>query len=247
MPIHDWTRVDAGLFHHFHQQWTGELCDELNAGCLPSEYFALVEQKIPGPSPDVLTLKLSSDSARPDGPAGLAVADTPPQTRLVRRTSLHTYASKANRVTVRHRHGEVVAVIDVVSPGNKTSVMEFRALLDKLTAFIRQGVHLLVVDLFPPTRRDRQGVHTAIWDNFVEEDDEGFSPPADGERVLAAYSAGTEIAAFVETVAVGEVLPDMSLFLTPDLYVLAPLEKSYQTTWARFPAALKGLLEPPSG
>jgi hypothetical protein len=21
MPIHDWTRVDAGIFHHFHQQW----------------------------------------------------------------------------------------------------------------------------------------------------------------------------------------------------------------------------------
>ncbi len=21
MPIHDWTRVDAGLFHAFHQSW----------------------------------------------------------------------------------------------------------------------------------------------------------------------------------------------------------------------------------
>ena len=23
MPIHDWTRVDAGIFHHFHQRWIG--------------------------------------------------------------------------------------------------------------------------------------------------------------------------------------------------------------------------------
>ncbi len=22
MPIHDWTRVDAGLFHDFHQSWS---------------------------------------------------------------------------------------------------------------------------------------------------------------------------------------------------------------------------------
>jgi hypothetical protein len=30
MPIHDWTRVEAGLFHHFHQDWTIEICRTLN-------------------------------------------------------------------------------------------------------------------------------------------------------------------------------------------------------------------------
>ena len=24
MPIHDWTRVDAGIFHHFHTSWVDE-------------------------------------------------------------------------------------------------------------------------------------------------------------------------------------------------------------------------------
>jgi hypothetical protein len=27
MPIHDWTRVSAGIFHHFHQDWTIEIRD----------------------------------------------------------------------------------------------------------------------------------------------------------------------------------------------------------------------------
>jgi hypothetical protein len=27
MPVHDWTRVDAGLFHAFHQSWSVYLCD----------------------------------------------------------------------------------------------------------------------------------------------------------------------------------------------------------------------------
>ena len=59
MPIHNWKRVDAGLFHAFHQCWTVTLCAELNAGRLPTEYFALVEQNIKGPIPDVLALQLS--------------------------------------------------------------------------------------------------------------------------------------------------------------------------------------------
>lgn len=45
MPVHDWTRVDACLFHHFHQDWTVELCRSLNAGRLPSGYVALIDQQ----------------------------------------------------------------------------------------------------------------------------------------------------------------------------------------------------------
>ena len=41
MPIHDWTRVDAGLFHDFHQSWTVALRNALNSGVLPADYFAL--------------------------------------------------------------------------------------------------------------------------------------------------------------------------------------------------------------
>lgn len=43
MPIHDWARVDAGLFHAFHQSWIVSLCNALNAGALPVDYFALPE------------------------------------------------------------------------------------------------------------------------------------------------------------------------------------------------------------
>ena len=46
-------------------------------------------------------------------------------------------------------------------------------------------------------------------------------------------------------VAVGDRLPDMPIFLTPDHYVPCPLEATYQVTWGVFPAALKGPLELP--
>ena len=36
MPIHDWTRVRANRFHHFHQDWTVEITRSLNRGVLPT-------------------------------------------------------------------------------------------------------------------------------------------------------------------------------------------------------------------
>ena len=65
MPIHDWTRVDAGIFHHFHQRWIGAITDVLNQRLLPREYYALAEQQGAGFEPDVLTLK-ASGAPEPD-------------------------------------------------------------------------------------------------------------------------------------------------------------------------------------
>ncbi len=241
MPVHDWSRVDAGLFHDFHQGWTIALRNALNTGGLPAEYFALVEQNIRGPIPDVLTLRLTPGDEEPTrGTVGLAVAAAPPPARLVRRREAEIYAGQANRVTVRHRHGDVVAVIEIVSPGNKGSRAEFRAFVQKSVDLIRQGVNLLVIDLFAPGPRDPQGIHKAIWDEFQDED---VAPPPDKPFTVAAYDAGPTQSAYVEFIGVGDPLPSMSLFLRPEFYVPAPLEQTYQTTWEVFPAALKGLLQ----
>jgi len=59
MPVHDWTRVDAGIFHAFHHGWITELARALNRGLLPSEYYALPEQHAAGFGTDVLTLALA--------------------------------------------------------------------------------------------------------------------------------------------------------------------------------------------
>jgi hypothetical protein len=241
MPIHDWTRVDAGLFHHFHHRWTDSISDALNAGVLPDEYFALVEQRIQGPIPDVLTLRLATDlESKAEGSGGLAVASKPPQTRLVRQSDEDVYAAKASHITVRRRHGDVVAVIEIVSPGNKGARAEFQIFVEKAAKLIRQGIHLLVIDIFPPGPRDPEGIHKAIWDQFVEED---FELPPDKPLTLAAYDSGPPRIAYAEFIAPGDPLPEMPLFLSPGIYVPAPLEATYQTAWSVFPAALKGLLD----
>jgi Protein of unknown function (DUF4058) len=237
MPIHDWTRVRSGTFHHFHQRWISALADALNTGGLPPGYFALAEQRVPGPEPDVVTLQLPP-TARPSngGPVGLAVEVAPPRARFVIESDTENYA--------RREEGDVVAVIEIVSPGNKDSQHAIQSFVRKAAEFLDAGIHLLIVDLFPPTPRDPQGIHKAIWDEYKGE--RPFALPPDKPLTLVAYAAGGPTA-YVEPVGVGDVLPDMSLFLTPNRYVPCPLEATYQTAWSVFPAPLKGQLEPPAG
>ena len=121
MPVHDWTRVDAGIFHAFHQLWIGSLCNCLNNGCLPHGYFALPEQIISGPEADVLALQTSAAKEARIKPGGAAMITTAPRTRIVQRAEPERYAKKADRIVIRHQHGKVIAVVEIVSPGNKGS------------------------------------------------------------------------------------------------------------------------------
>jgi hypothetical protein len=241
MPIHDWTRVRANRFHHFHQTWTANLAAALNSGRLPPGFFALAEQVTGGPEADVVALELipaAGTSALP----GMAVASAPPNARFVVRSDAASYARKADRIAIRHPDGAVVALIEILSPGNKDSRHAIRSFARKAIAFLQAGIHLLIVDLFPPSSRNPQGIHKVIWDRLH---DEPFVLPPDKPLTLAAYSAGAEIVAYIEPVAVGDTLPDRPIFLTPDSYVNCPLEATYQDTWSVFPAALKAPLERP--
>ncbi len=243
MPIHDWSRVDSGVFHHFHHGWTAELANTLNGGLLPPGFFALAEQVVSGPVPDVVTLERQPPSAQRDHTGGgIAIADAPPKARFVTSAEPDIYASKANRIVIKHRHGEVVAVIEIVSPGNKSSRHALRSFVLKAEEFIRGGVNLLIVDLFPPSPRDPQGIHKAIWDEIR---DEPFQLPADKPLTVVAYSASVPCTAYVEPVAVGDPLPSLPIFLEWGMYVPAPLESTYETTWARCPAVVKEMVERP--
>ncbi len=211
MPIHDWTRVEAGIFHDFHLGWIAELRRALNSGILPPDHYALAEQITAGREPDVLTL--------------------------------HIYASKAKQLVIRHTSGhKVIAVLEIVSPGNKKSRQSLHAFVSKAEDFIRAGIHLLIVDLFPPSARDSEGIHKAIWDEIEATD---FVLPKGRPLTLAAYTGGRIPEAFVQPVAIGNVLPDMPLYLTNEAYVLVPLEATYLSAWEAVPAFWREVLQSP--
>jgi hypothetical protein len=152
---------------------------------------------------------------------------------------------RANRIVIRHRLGEVVCILEIVSPGNKSSRAALRAFVEKSMEILQQGIHLLVVDILPPTPRDPQGMHKAIWDEVEEEP---FELPPGKPLTLAAYVAGDvltgiETTAYVELIGVGDSLPDMPAYLERNGYIPVPLEPTYQTAWATCPADLRELVE----
>lgn len=213
----------------------------LNRGLLPDGLSALVEQRAGPKEPDVLAIEDASSQWQAEAERSLSLAtQVQPATRIVRRTTREIYSGRANRIVVKHHLGRTIAVIEILSPGNKDSRASLRDFVDKTIDFLRAGIHILVVDVFPPTTRDPFGMHKLIWDEILEED---FAFPPGKDRVLASYRSGREQTAYVEPLAVGDPLPDMPLFLTDEFYVTVPLEAAYQTAWNASPKALRTEVE----
>src|SRR5262249_51371533 len=103
-----------------------------------------------------------------------------------------------------------------------------------------RGYHLLVLDLHPPTQRDPQGIHGAIWCEIA---DDPWCQPEDKPLTVAAYNAGPPRTAYIELVAVGDPLPEAWLFLEPDLSVPVPLEETYLAAYRGVPQRWKRVLE----
>lgn len=229
MPMHDWTRVRAGTYHHFHYFWLVALMDRLNAGLLPPGYFVMAKRRS-GPR--------EAAGARLRGGA---VTTAPPQTAIVERTESRYYAHKSNRLAIHHGLGNIVAVVELVSPGHKDTKHALRSFARKSAALLRKGVHLSVIDPFPPGRYDPHGIHRSIWDNVTLSST--FEQPSDLRLTLVSYEAGQVPTAYIEPFAVGQALPDLPLFLDEGIHVKVPLEETYLATWNVLPVELRRLVD----
>jgi hypothetical protein len=241
MPMHDWTRVEPTIYHHFHQQWTAEICKRLNP-LLPPGLSALLEQHSGGVVPDVLTIERRKRKRPPSGPAATATA---PRTRLRIESQAQASVRRANRVAIRHRLGEVVCVIEIVSPGNKSGRAAVRQFVEKTHEFLRAGVNVLLIDPFPPGPRDPHTLHKLIWDEYEEVP---FEMPADEPLLQAAYRVEFNgrwfnPTAYIEPFRVGAALTDMPAWIDSDEFVEVPLEQTYQETWAVCPPDYRYLVE----
>jgi hypothetical protein len=103
MPLHDWSKAPAGLYHHFHQDWTAQLTRTLNRGLLPSCVSALIEQRA-GKREDDIIVAESIDY-------------------------------QTNRIALKLDLDRTLAIIEVVSPGNKDSRAAIVDFVQKRTSF----------------------------------------------------------------------------------------------------------------
>ncbi len=247
MPVHDWTRVGAGTVHDFHSGWVVEIRNALNNGVLPPEYYAMAEQVAGEANPDVLTLQVDrppEDESSEGTEGGTAVAVAPPKVQFTAMAGIDQYALKRRTVVIRHSSEDrVVALIEVLSPGNKNNRHAIRSFVDKAVGVLLRKVHLLLIDLHPPGPRDPQGIHGAVWSEIS---DEPFALPPDRPLTLAAYSAGQAVNVYANFVSVGEALAPMPLFLAAEAHVPVPLEATYQAAWRGIPQRWRRVLEVPA-
>ena len=246
MPVHDWSRLRAGKFHHFHNSWIYKLSDRLNSGILPRGLYAAGEQVIGDIEPDVLALEQrDSDRQRPydwqSASGAVALDDHPPRVSYTMEADESVYLRKQDRLAIRSSDGDrIIALIEILSHANKDSRHRMEQFLQKIAGALDCGYHLLVIDLHPPGTLDPQGIHGAIWDYLF-----GQCPTAPPDRplTLVSYQADPTPRAYIEPLARGADLPDMPLFLDSDWYVNVPLEETYMLAWDGFPAPWKAELE----
>lgn len=247
MPVHDWTRVEAGIFPDFHVGWISEIRKALNDGLLPEGYYALAEQHYGRPIADVLTLHASTPPPQvpmppPPATGGLALAEAPPRVRR-KRTLEPAARARRRSVAIRHVSGHrLVALLEIVSPANKDRDRHVEEFADKVISALQRGIHVLLVDLLPPGPHDPQGI-TGVIQRELEDTDEADDLPADKPLTLASFLADQPMDMYWEHVAVGTALPEMPLFLNPDRYVYVPLEATYQAAYRGMPAFWRNVLE----
>ena len=230
MPIHDWTRVEAGTFHDFHQGWTIEIRNALNRGVLPAGYVAVTDQRVMAYEPDISSHARGDRPRAPADRGGLAVAEAPPRIKRIAQleTEAEAFARRGNRIVIRHSRGRPVAVIEVVSPGNKDRNHSVQRFVGKVRDFLTQGVSAMVIDLFPPGSFDHGGLHAIIAEDRLEiAEPTACDPPL----AVVSYDAGEPLTSYLEPLAVGDALPDAPLFLDAGYYVSLPLEATYQSAW----------------
>lgn len=162
MSVHDWSRVKAGVFHHFHNGWVTHLSEALNDGLLPKGYYAMAEQHAGQIITDVLTLQV--DEAKPPlAPerSGTVVAEAPPRvSRTMVASENAAYRVLRKTIAVRHvSDHRLVSLIEFLSPANKDRPQSVEDFVMKAIGMLRAGCHLLVVDLFRPGRHDPHGIH----------------------------------------------------------------------------------------
>lgn len=232
MPIPDWTLVDPPAFHDFHQLWLACLRLRMSSGLLPDGYFVHLERHFGKFESDILTLSSPTPlrNGRPigsgNGTGGVAVAVRPPRAGARLSASPVKQSSLAVRRVGTDR---LVALLELASPSNKDRAASVSAYVEKAKAALDAGVHLVHLDMLPPTPHAPANLSAAIWDAV-----NGADYPFALAKPFAAdgFMADRVIELYANPLALGDEWPDVPLFLDTETYIDLPLAATYAQAFA---------------
>jgi hypothetical protein len=122
-------------------------------------------------------------------------------------------------------HGQLIAAIEIVSPRNKDRPESRDRYLRRYTGYIRQGVHLLLIDVLPRPAKFSFADELAVDLGFAQEPCR--APYAVSYRVGEPVPEGTILAHWRRIIEVGRPLPTVPLALDVHQQIDIDLEHTY--------------------
>lgn len=222
MPLHDWS--DDRGWESMHLLWLNQLLDWVQPR-LPEGFRAYLGAvpaltiDAPNGRPDLGVRKWPVESARPNTSAALATAAPDEET-------VAAFNLDPQRAVHVDFHGQLIAVMELVSPRNKDRPAARTRYLGRYLGYLHQGIHLLLIDVLPRPAEFSFADSIAAELSFAQPP----SPPpcAVSYRVGEPLPDGTLLGFWRRPLSVGQPLAVIPLALSTTLSISIDLEETYQ-------------------
>ncbi|MBX9585587.1 MAG: DUF4058 family protein [Gemmataceae bacterium] len=233
MPLRDHFRSPVNDKHHWselHGQWPGEIVRTLFDPLPPG--FVAGPRVYLGSSFEV-DVSVTEDDRDPDGPGGEGEGGTATLAAGAPTLTVTADLSDQDEYEVRvydaERERRLVAAVEIVSPSNKGRPDTREPFVGKVAALLRQDVCVAVVDVVSVRQAN---LYAELLARLGRADPRlGDPPPALYAVTLSRRKPPRRrplLDAWFFPMAVGEPLPTVPLWLSPDLRIELPLEPGYQ-------------------
>ncbi len=238
MPLRDHFRPpldNKRSWEELHGQWPAMIVIAL-ANKLPPRYVAGPRVHL-GAYFEVDVASYEVDAPAPNEPeprameGGVATAAwAPPRPTFEVSTDLPEQDEYEVRVYDTMRHRRLVAAVEIVSPANKDRPEHRRAFVAKCAALLQQHVSVAIVDVVTTRQFNLYGDLLEL----IGQADPSLAPEPPSLSAAACRWARQaddwRFCAWAHTLAIGQPLPTLPLWLADDLAVPLELEASYEET-----------------
>ncbi len=234
MPLRDHFRPPVShqvCWEEIHAMWPANVVQQLKT-LLPPGFVSAPNVHLGSRFEiDVATYQRdnSPSTASESGEGGVATAVwTVAEPNLAVETEIPDYDEYEVRIYDAERGRTLVAVIELVSPGNKDRPESRNAFVGKCAALLRKGIAVSIVDLVTPMQFN---LYAELM-TFL-----GQTDPTMGAEPSAIYAASCRwliqnqratLQTWSHIMTVGQPLPTLPLWLTPTRVVPLVLEQSYE-------------------
>jgi hypothetical protein len=231
MPLLDHFNPPLSRSHpwrSFHGAWAATIARLLNQGVLPPGYYAVPLLDREGPIEiDVATMREGDSSSSESNVASLTWS--PPAPALTVAVELPVDDGVEVQVFADDGDPRLAAAIELLSPRNKDRPSARQAFAVKCVGYLQQGNGLVVVDTVTTRRADLNAAILALLG--IE-----TPPPTPSSLSAVSYRAtgreqeSQQLLLWPATLALGQPLPTLPLWIAADFSVPLDLEVSYQAT-----------------